>query len=237
MVIVQAHAVKQRNAQVCSPPAARLGRPPPGRCDIIGGMIARLHGHVVALEDGAVVVDVGGVGYRVHMPAAHVADMAPAGKLVTLHTYLHVRENEMELFGAADPAAIALFRMLLTVTGIGPRAALAILSTMEPAVVEQAIVAEDVARLTEAPGIGRKTAQRIVLDLKGKLEAQGVVAGPAGGFAARDVRVAEDADAVAALLALGYTRGEARAALAAAGSDDGAPLEDRIVAALRVLSR
>lgn len=72
-------------------------------------MIARLHGHVVALEDGAVVVDVGGIGYRVHVPATLVADLAPVGKVVTLHTYLHVRENEMELFGATDPAAVALF--------------------------------------------------------------------------------------------------------------------------------
>ncbi len=200
-------------------------------------MIARLHGHVVALEDGAVVVDVGGIGYRVHVPATLVADLAPVGKVVTLHTYLHVRENEMELFGATDPAAVALFRLLLTVSGIGPRAALAILSTFEPSTVEQAIVAEDVTRLTEAPGIGRKTAQRIVLDLKAKLEAQGIVARPAGGFAAHDARAAEDADAVAALLALGYTRGEARTALATAGLAADAALEDRIVAALRVLSR
>lgn len=114
---------------------------------------------------------------------------------------------------------------------------MAILSTFEPSTVEQAIVAEDVTRLTEAPGIGRKTAQRIVLDLKAKLEAQGIVARPAGGFAAHDARAAEDADAVAALLALGYTRGEARTALATAGLAADAALEDRIVAALRVLSR
>lgn len=200
-------------------------------------MIARLHGPVVALEDGAVVVDAGGVGYRVHVPATLVADLGPVGTVATLHTYLHVRENELELFGAVDPAALALFRMLLTVTGIGPKAALAMLSTFDASTLQQAIVAEDVARLTEVPGIGRKTAQRVVLDLKGRLESLGVVAGPPGRFADRDVGSAVDGDALAALVALGYSRAEARQALASADVAADAALEDRILAALRGLSR
>lgn len=199
-------------------------------------MIARLHGPVVALEDGAVIVDAGGVGYRVHVPASLVADLGPVGTVATLHTYLHVRENELELFGAVDPAALALFRLLLTVSGIGPRAALAILSTFDAAAIEQAIVGEDVTRLTEVPGIGRKMAQRIVLDLKSRLEALGVIAGPAGRFADRDAAAAGDSDALAALVALGYSRAEARQALAAAEVAADATVENRILAALRTLS-
>jgi len=186
------------------------------------------------MDEGSVIVDVGGVGYRVHVPAALLADLGPVGATVTLHTYLHVRETELELFGAADPEALALFRMLLSVSGVGPRSALAMLSAIDPTALQQAIVGEDIARLTEVPGIGRRTAQRIILDLRGKLEAAGVVAAPAGRFDAGAADPAA-AEALAALVALGYTRGEARRALAMTGAQPDMAIEARIVAALRVL--
>jgi Holliday junction DNA helicase RuvA len=200
-------------------------------------VIARLHGRVAALEDGAVVIDVGGVGYRVHLPAGQLAELGPVGATATLHTYLHVRENDLELYGALDADTLVLFRQLLSVSGVGPRLALAVLSAFDVAAVQQAIVGEDVARLTEVPGIGRRTAQRIVLDLRGRLEAAGVTLAPAGGFAAADAATVDTAEALAALLALGYTRGEARRALAALPADADPSVEGQILAALRLLSR
>lgn len=200
-------------------------------------VIARLHGRVAAFEDSGVIVDVGGVGYRVHMPAVQLADLGPAGATVTLHTYLHVRENDMELYGAVDAETLALFRQLLTVSGVGPRLALAILSTFDVGAVQQAIVGEDIARLIEVPGVGRRTAQRIVLDLKGKLEAAGVAHAPAGRFAASDPAATDETEALAALLSLGYTRAEARQALAGLPDDADLTVEGRILGALRLLSR
>lgn len=200
-------------------------------------VIARLHGRVAAFEDSGVIVDVGGVGYRVHMPAVQLADLGPPGATVTLHTYLHVRENDMELYGAVDAETLVLFRQLLTVSGVGPRLALAILSAFDVAAVQQAIVGEDIARLIEVPGVGRRTAQRIVLDLKSKLEAAGVAQAPAGRFAVADPVATEEAEALAALLSLGYTRSEARQALAGLPADADLTVEGRILGALRLLSR
>lgn len=196
-------------------------------------MIARLQGRVAVLEDGAVILDVGGVGYRVHLPLPVLADLGPEGSSATLFTYLHVRENELELFGAADAESLATFRLLLGVSGIGPRVALAILSRFDTATIRQAIVAEDIARLSEVPGIGRRTAQRIVLELKAKLEAQGVTAEAPSGFAAADARGVDEA--LEALVSLGYPRAEARRALAGLPPEAGDSVEARILAALRVL--
>ncbi len=196
-------------------------------------MIARLHGRVLTIEEDAIVLDVGGVCYRIYVPSPVLADIRPGDANVTIHTHLHVRENELALFGAADEASLALFRLLLGVSGIGPRLALAILSAFDAVTVQQAIVLEDIALLTQVPGVGRKTAQRMVLDLKGRLEALGVAAGLPPGV----VPASEEADAVAALTALGYSVGEARRALAQAGVGPDADLEERILAALRALAR
>ena len=196
-------------------------------------MIARLRGTVLAIEPSAIVLDVAGVGYRVHVPGSQLAELGPVGGEAVLHTYLHVRENEMELFGAVDAATLGLFKQLLKVTGIGPKVALAVLSTLDATALRHAILAEDVSRLTEVPGIGRKTAQRIVLDLKGRLEAEGLALPEGVPGAGGPTGPGED-DAVAALVSLGYNRGEARRALAAI--DPGLALEARIVAALQALS-
>ena len=197
-------------------------------------MIAQLRGTVAALERDSVVVDVSGVGYRVHVPTPLLAELGPLGSDVTLYTHLYVRESEMTLFGADEPDAMSLFANLLSVSGVGPRVAMAMLSTLDLDALRGAIVADDVATLTEVPGIGKKTAQRLILDLKGKLEAeidQGV--GRAGRPPVAEPAVAE---AVAALEALGYSRAEARRALAGAEAAPGASVEELITAALRAES-
>jgi Holliday junction DNA helicase RuvA len=197
----------------------------------IAPVIARLHGRVLALEDDAVILDVGGVGFRVHVPTSLLADLGPEGATATLHTHLVVRENEWLLVGAADREAMSLFELLLGVGGVGPRVALALLSVTEPAALRQAIVDEDVAVITRAPGVGRRTAERIVLELRGRLEATdrtGLPSMPLSGA---------QSDALEALVALGYSRGEARRALAQAQDvAEGAGVEERVMAALRTLS-
>ncbi len=196
-------------------------------------MIARLSGTVVALEEGALILDVAGVGYRVHVPAGVLAEQGRLGEAVALLTHLHLRENEMELYGAADADSLAIFKLLLSVSGIGPKLALAVLSALDLNSLRRAILTEDLARLKEVSGIGHKTAARIVLDLKSRLEADGFGLESLSGAAPR-VGFAEDAEALEALLVLGYSRAEARRGLAAV--DPGLPLENRLVAALRALA-
>ena len=198
-------------------------------------MIAFLTGELLAVEDGAVVVDVGGVGYRVHVPTTVLADLGPVGSEVRLHIHMHVRETEIELFGAADAETLGFFKLLLNVSGIGPKLGLGILSSGEARALKSAIVGEDVNRLVEVPGVGRKTAQRIVIELKSRLESEGFVGG-GGAWTPAGAVDAADSDAMAALLSLGYSRGEARRALAGAGLDGDASVEDRIRAALQALA-
>lgn len=201
-------------------------------------MIARLSGRIAAVESDALVVDVGGVGYRVYVPLPVLAAAGQEGDAVALHTHLHVREAELTLYGALDAATLAAFQLVQTVSGIGPRVALAMLSTFDATTLQSAIAAEDVDALVGVPGVGRKIAQRIVLELKGKVA--GLPFAPAagggwgdGGFGAGGAQ----ADAIAALTALGYTPAEARRAVASAGLDAEATVEDHVRAALQALAR
>jgi holliday junction DNA helicase RuvA len=188
-------------------------------------MISRLRGEVVARSPTGIVVDVGGVGYLVS-PTASVARMAEPGGELVLETYLHVREDLLQLFGFADPAERELFELLLSVQGVGPKVALAIVSGSAPDELRRAIVLEDTARFQAIPGIGKKTAQPVVMELKEKL---GSVAEPgeATSLAAKPHLVARDA-----LVELGYSVAEAEEALA--GTDPDAPPEERVRAALKM---
>lgn len=197
-------------------------------------MIARLSGRVAVSEPDAIVVDVNGVGYRVYVPTSVLSDAGSAGDPITLHTHLHVREGELTLYGALDESSIELFQDLIGVNGVGPKAALAMLSVHAAPVLRSAIIAEDLDALTAAHGIGRKTAQRVVLDLKPKFESSGleaIAAGMPSGFGASGA----DLDAIAALTGLGYSVAEARRALAASGADAERSVEERVRAALRGL--
>lgn len=200
-------------------------------------MIARLTGRIDSIEPDALIVDVGGVGYRVYVPAPVLASGAP-GAPITLHTHLHVREAEMTLFGALDAPTLQLFQLVQTVSGIGPRVALAMLSTFDAAALESAIAAEDVDALVGVPGIGRKIAQRLVLELKAKVGGLAGAAVGSGAVAGGAFALAgPQADAIAALTALGYSPTEARQAVAAADVGPDAGVEDHVRAALRALAR
>jgi Holliday junction DNA helicase RuvA len=181
-------------------------------------MIARLRGKPIARTPEGLLLDVNGVGYLVQAtPTAG----AKAGDEIVVETYLHVREDALQLYGFADAAERELFVQLLGVNGVGPKVALAIVSGSRPAELRKAIVREDVARFQAIPGIGRKTAERIVLELKEKIV---VVAeadpSSSGELTARD-----------ALVELGYSLIDAERALA--DVDDSLPVEEQVRAALR----
>lgn len=164
-------------------------------------MIARLTGRVVEQLADRVVLDVGGVGYEVLAPGSTLSRVGPAGTLLTLHTVLHVREDALQLFGFATVDEKRLFESVTTVSGIGPKLGLAILSGVSPADFRRAVVENDLSALTAVSGIGRKTAQRLVVELRDGLTTEPEPVGGAGPSVFQD--------AVTALVTLGYPRATA----------------------------
>jgi holliday junction DNA helicase RuvA len=186
-------------------------------------MIARLRGRPVANTPDGVIVDVGGVGYLVAATPSAVRSADGADE-VALHTYLHVREDVLQLYGFADAAERELFVQLLSVNGVGPKVALAIVSGSPAAELRRAITLQDTARFQAIPGIGKKTAERIVLELKEKLGETPVPISSASGTEPHLV-------AREALVELGYSVGEAEIALAR--TDPELPPEERVREALK----
>lgn len=189
-------------------------------------MIASLKGILGAKQEGSCIVDVNGVGYEAHMPGSELDRLPPVGQAVTLYTWTITREDGMQLFGFLSPENRRLFKLLLGVNGVGPRSALAVLSGFSSEELAQAVARQDVQALVRLPGIGRKTAERLLLELKDKFktpDAAPLTAPEAGG---------DLASALEALLALGYPAPQARAALQkvadaaapAAGADRAAEL-------------
>ena len=187
-------------------------------------MIARLRGTVVGSTPEGLVLDVGGVGYLVAATPSAVRKADGANEVV-VETYLHVREDAMQLYGFAERAERELFVQLLSVNGVGPKVALAIVSGSPADELRRAIVREDAARFQAIPGIGKKTAERIVLELKEKLAASVTIA-PAAADDPDEHVVARDA-----LVELGYSVADAERALAQ--TDVSAPPEERVRQALR----
>jgi Holliday junction DNA helicase RuvA len=147
-------------------------------------VIARLSGKVLEKGEADAVLDVGGVGYLVHLSQLSLAALPPRGEAAALRIFTHVREDALDLFGFASEEEEAVFRALIHVKGVGPRAAQNILSGIEPVELAQAVAQGDVARLTKVPGIGKKTAERLIVELREKLVALANAAGkrrPAAG--------------------------------------------------------
>ena len=186
-------------------------------------MIARLRGEVIGSTPEGLVLDVNGVGYLVAATPSVLRRAAP-GEELTVETYLNVREDALQLYGFADRAERELFTQLLTVNGVGPKVALAIVSGSPPAELRRAIVREDTARFQAIPGIGKKTAERIVLELKEKLGDPALV--PVADGSGEQHVVARDA-----LVELGWTIGDAERALA--DVDAGLPVADQVREVLR----
>jgi Holliday junction DNA helicase RuvA len=180
-------------------------------------VIARLRGTVAARRASGLVLDVGGVGYLV---AATPRVTARVGEEATVETYLHVREDALQLYGFATADERELFELLLGVSGVGPKVALAIVSGSPPAELRRAIAREDTARFEAIPGIGRKTAQRVVLELREKMAISAGAEMTGGAVVARD-----------ALVELGWSIIDAERALS--GVDESLPVEEQVRAALK----
>ncbi len=186
-------------------------------------MIDRLRGVLAAKRSDGVLVDVGGVGYRVGMTPRSIAELPGAGQEVVVHTHLHVREDQMALYGFDSADERDLFAMLLTASGVGPRLALAILATLPPRQLQHAVLSEDAGALTAVPGIGKKTAQKLILDLRSRMDLPDAELSPSSPIA--EVREA--------LEGLGYQASEVREALSGLEADDN--VESMLRAALQRL--
>ena len=192
-------------------------------------MIVGLRGRIEALSADGVVVQVGGFSLGVQAPTSTLSVIGPPGSDVRLHTHLYLRENAIALYGFATPEDLAVFERLLTVPRGGPRLALSLLSTLGAGDLVAAVIAADVDRLAQVPGIGKKTASRLVLELKGKLDSLTLAAA----VSPHD----ENAEVVAALASLGYSAAEARQAVRDLPGGGDLPVEERLRQALQHLSR
>lgn len=190
-------------------------------------MIAFLTGRVVGKTSAYALLDVAGVGYRLLMSTRSLAALPAAGDDVTVHTYLHVREDELTLYGFESEDERALFEKLIGVSGVGPKVALSVLSAIAPDALRSAVAREDVALLSSVPGVGKKTAQRLILELKDKLDLPDL----SGGADSRSTMAA--AEARDALLSMGFSPAEAAVVLRDA--DPEATTEQLLKAALKAL--
>lgn len=194
-------------------------------------MLAAVNGTLEAITSDHAVVNTGGLSFRVYVPASTLGTIGQIGDSVRLHTHLHVREDILALYGFGSERELRLFEQLLTVSGVGPRAALNLISSAGVDTVVQAIASENIDLLTAVPGVGKKTAARIGLELRGKLASL-------GGIQSEPTHTAGgDLDVVAALTGLGYSASDAQTALRAMGVAEDASLENRLLQALRHLGQ
>ncbi len=187
-------------------------------------MIAGLQGKLQVIGSNGAIINVGGISFQVYMPTSTLSALGVAGEEVELHTYLHLREDNATLYGFATDEELVLFQMLTTVSGVGPRLALAMLSAMSVERLTTAIASGSAELLSEVPGVGKKMASRLILELKGKLAA--------GGLAPAEL-AEENTDVLAALTSLGYSVREATRAIAALPQDPKLNLEEKIKLALQ----
>lgn len=194
-------------------------------------MIAHLHGRLTRLSGASAVIECQGVGYEVQLAAATVAALPPVGEVLRMPVHLSVREDAMTLYGFGGDDEKELFGVLLQVSGVGPKVAQNLVSSLPPAVLVEAIATGDVARLSSVPGIGKRLAQRLTVELADKIGERGWSQAAAEPSAAQDL--------VEALLGLGFTAVEARQAARAAiaAADDGTPLEQLVKLALKEVAR
>ncbi|MCU0492075.1 MAG: Holliday junction branch migration protein RuvA [Chloroflexaceae bacterium] len=193
-------------------------------------MIASLRGILRVIGLDHLVVETGGVGFLVLTPRSVLANLGPVGEEVFLHTVLLVREDALTLCGFATPEQRSTFETLLSVSGVGPKVALGLLSAATPDELRLAVAQGDTARLARVPGIGKKMSERLVLELKGKLDIKGLPTAPAG---TPPAAVAANNELSDLLVSLGYSNAEVSAAIAALPADAPTALEERLRLALR----
>ena len=187
-------------------------------------MIASLHGKIESLGTDWAVINVGGIGFQVYMPTSTMSTLGTTGEEVKLYTHLYLKEDSVALYGFSTADELGLFQILITVSGLGPRLALAMLSAMNVEKLTMAIATGSTDLLTVIPGIGKKVANRIILELKEKIGA-GWISAPAA-------LAQENTDVLAALTSLGYSVSEANRAVATLPTSSELSLEEKIKLAL-----
>lgn len=178
-------------------------------------MITYIRGELAALEDDKVIVDVGGVGYGIYMSGKSMACLPPAGSEVKIHTYMNVKEDCMQLFGFLTRDDLNVFKQVITVSGIGPKGGLSILSQLSADDLRFAVMSGDSKAISAAPGIGKKTAEKLILELKDKLKIEDVLehSMDSSSVSSLPSGSAMQSEAVQALVALGYGNTEAMKAV------------------------
>ncbi len=204
-------------------------------------MIRFVHGVLREVNEGLVVLEAAGLGYGIRVPLSVLPELPSIGQELQMYTYLSVREDAMELFGFLTAEDREMFVQLLSVSGVGPKGALGILSVLRPDALRFAIVSGDSKAIQKAPGIGKRTAERVILDLKDKVDATGVMDAGAGGKEADGnvsfgkMRSAAQ-EAAEALVALGYSAGEAERAVSKVELTDDMTADDVLKQSLRHLA-
>lgn len=199
-------------------------------------MIGFLRGQVVRATGEQVVVDVSGVGYLISIPATAREKVGPVGSQVELHVHTHVREDQLALFGFGTPEELELFELLIQVDGVGPKVGLAILSSASIEVLKRAILSEDVGPIRRAPGVGPRTAQKVIIDLRPKLEAEAaVLAVPRAAALIGDGEVPHQVET--ALRGLGFSAQQARQGVDAVDWSANPDSRQALAAALKALGR
>lgn len=202
-------------------------------------MISYIRGELAAIESDKAVVDVGGVGYGVYMPQQSLSLLPQPGGEVKLHTYLNVREDAMQLFGFLTRDDLEIFKLVIGVSGIGPKGGLNILSCMSPDELRFAIMSGDAKAISAAPGIGKKTAEKLIVELRDKVDIEDMLehaahGDEAGAYAAASAESDMQAEAVQALVALGYASAESLRAVKKT-SPECASVEEILKEALKYL--
>lgn len=201
-------------------------------------MYSYLKGELVEVSEDTIVVEVNNIGYNIHIPVGMAGHFGGIGQKVKVYTYLHVKEELMELYGFLTRDDLTIFKLLLGVSGIGPKGALAILTVMSPDDLRFAVLGEDVKAISKAPGIGSKTAKRLILELKDKLKLEDVLEQKVGGIATEQANSLSGAksEAVQALTALGYSPSEALKAVNGVEPTPDMTVEEVLKAALKQMS-
>ena len=192
-------------------------------------MIATLEGILEYRGNDSIIINVGGIGFRVYVPGSTLSQLGAVKGKISLYTHLHVREDNVSLYGFASSEELALFKNLISVSGVGSKVALVLLSALSPEQLVMAITSGDIDLISQAPGIGKKMAGRLVVELRGKLEKEWQeVALPLA---------PENADFIAALTGLGYSLTEATKAISKIPDSGELSLEDKIKMALQQMAR
>ena len=202
-------------------------------------MISYVKGSLTEKFEDSVIVEAGGIGYRIFVPTSVLEHLPKTGETVKIYTYFSVREDAMSLYGFLSRQDLEMFRQLIGVNGVGPKSALGILSALSPDVLRLAVLSGDAKAISKAPGVGSKTAQRIILDLKDKVKAEDILDGytePVSGHGEVSNVGEIGKEAIEALTALGYSASEASGVVKKVTITESMTAEDVLKAALKHLA-